>query len=190
MSKLFIKGILEKLDKLSKSNKLRYMTNGTKNKKTKFCRILISWFVSLAVGYKIHHCNNFYWVVFIRLTLFCSIVWIKKLCIILLKTFVSMFSKEKGKDVFHFSWQRLQKGKRWFITYSTYLEPQEEVIFGINQKPAEDLESLFLWSWGTPPPITHMFGDVCHHILKKINNFVWRQEVCPLNPFSYIKYLG
>ena len=26
----------------------------------------------------------------------------------------------------------------------TYLEPQEEVIFGINQKLAEDLESLFL----------------------------------------------
>ena len=37
---------------------------------------------------------------FIRLTLFSSIVWIKKLCIILLKRFVSMFNKEKGKDVF------------------------------------------------------------------------------------------
>ena len=55
MSKLSIKGILEKLDKLSKSNKLRYMTNGSKNKKTKFCRILTRWPGSLAVGYKIHH---------------------------------------------------------------------------------------------------------------------------------------
>ena len=55
MSKLSIKGILEKLDKLSKSNKLRYMTNGSKNKKTKFCHILTRWPGSLAVGYKIHH---------------------------------------------------------------------------------------------------------------------------------------
>ena len=33
MSQLSIIGILEKLDKLSKSNPLRYMTNGSKNKK-------------------------------------------------------------------------------------------------------------------------------------------------------------
>ena len=49
-SKLSIKGILENLDKLNKSNPLRYMVNGIKNKKTKFCRILTPWFGSLAMG--------------------------------------------------------------------------------------------------------------------------------------------
>ena len=39
---------------------------------------------------------------------------------------------------------KVAKREKVFITYSTYMEPQEEVIFGINQKPAEDLESLFL----------------------------------------------
>ena len=33
MSKLSINWILENLDKLNKSNPLRYMTNGSKNKK-------------------------------------------------------------------------------------------------------------------------------------------------------------
>ena len=51
---------LEKLDKLSKSNQLRYVANGSKNKKTKFCRIETPWSGSTAVAYKIHHCNNFY----------------------------------------------------------------------------------------------------------------------------------
>ena len=50
MSKLSIIGILEKLDKLSKSNPLIYMTNGSKNKKTNFCFILTAWPGSLAVG--------------------------------------------------------------------------------------------------------------------------------------------
>ena len=57
---LFIEGILEKLDKLSKSNQLRYVANGSKNKKSKFCRIETPWSGSTAVAYKIHHCNNFY----------------------------------------------------------------------------------------------------------------------------------
>ena len=38
MPKLYINGILEKLDKLNISNPIGYMTNGSKNKKTKFCR--------------------------------------------------------------------------------------------------------------------------------------------------------
>ena len=50
MSKLSIKGILEKLDKLNKSNPLRYIINGSKNKKSKFCRILTPWSGSLALG--------------------------------------------------------------------------------------------------------------------------------------------
>ena len=36
MSKLSIIGILEKLDKLNKSNLLRYITNGGKNKTLNF----------------------------------------------------------------------------------------------------------------------------------------------------------
>ena len=67
ISKPSIKGILEKLDKLSKSNQLRYMTNGRKKKKNFF---LTPWFGSSAVGYKIHHCSNFYWVVLHSLILF------------------------------------------------------------------------------------------------------------------------
>ena len=39
---------------------LRYMTNGRKNEKTKFCRVLTPWFWSLATGQKIQHCNNVY----------------------------------------------------------------------------------------------------------------------------------
>ena len=62
MSKLSIKGILEELDKLSKSNQLRCMTNPSKS--------------------------------------FSGIVWIDKLCIILLKKIVSMFNKEEGKRQF------------------------------------------------------------------------------------------
>ena len=44
ISSLSIKGNLEKLDKL---NPLSYMTNGSKNKKTKFCNILTPWSGSL-----------------------------------------------------------------------------------------------------------------------------------------------
>ena len=50
MSKPSIIGILGKLDKLNKSNLLRYITDGSKSKITKFCRILTPWFGTLAVG--------------------------------------------------------------------------------------------------------------------------------------------
>ena len=41
MAKMLIKGIQEKLDKLGKSNPLKYKTNGGKNKeKTDWCYIL------------------------------------------------------------------------------------------------------------------------------------------------------
>ena len=43
-------GILEKIDKINKSNPLRYMTNGNKNKKTKFFRILTPRSESLVMG--------------------------------------------------------------------------------------------------------------------------------------------
>ena len=43
-------GNLEKLDKLNKSNPLRYIINDNKNKKAKFYRIFISWSGFLAMG--------------------------------------------------------------------------------------------------------------------------------------------
>ena len=49
MSKLSIKRILQKLDRLNKSNPLKYMISGSKNEKIKFCRM----------GEKKHYCNNF-----------------------------------------------------------------------------------------------------------------------------------
>ena len=49
MSKLSIKGKLEKLDKLNKSNPLRYMINASKNK-TKFYHIFTPLSGSLAKG--------------------------------------------------------------------------------------------------------------------------------------------
>ena len=49
MSKLSIKGKLEKLNKLSKSNPLRYMINASKSK-TKFGHIFTPWSGSLAKG--------------------------------------------------------------------------------------------------------------------------------------------
>ena len=48
MSNLSIKGKLEKLDKLNKSNPLRYMINASKNK-TKFCHSFTPWSGSLAI---------------------------------------------------------------------------------------------------------------------------------------------
>ena len=95
MSKLSIKGVFETLDKLSKCNPLRYMTNGSKNKTT-FSPTLTLWSGFLVVVYKIHHCNNFYWVVFIRLTQFAAF-WLIS-CIIVLKKSVLILNKETGKS--------------------------------------------------------------------------------------------
>ena len=50
MSKLSIKVILEKLDKLNKSNPLRYLRDGSKNQKSKFCCIVNLCSESLALG--------------------------------------------------------------------------------------------------------------------------------------------
>ena len=47
MSKLSVIGIL---GKLNKSNPLRYITNRSKNDKTKFCHILTPWSGFLAMG--------------------------------------------------------------------------------------------------------------------------------------------
>ena len=99
MPKLSIKGILEKLDKLKKSNPLRYMINGSKN-----CRILTPWSGPLAMGQKKQHCNNFYRVVFIRLTLFFQAQFGLISCIIVLREFISVFHKETDKKTLcHFS---------------------------------------------------------------------------------------
>ena len=100
MSKLSIKGILEKLDKLKKSNPHRYMINGSKN-----CRILTPWSGPLAMGQKKQHCNNFYRLVFIRLTLFFQAQFGLISRIIVLREFISVFHKEteKKKTLCHFS---------------------------------------------------------------------------------------
>ena len=83
-----------------------------------------------------------------------------------------------------------------FLTYSTYLEPQKLVIFGlqlcaINHKNFRGSWNLVLiiLGAGASLPITHFFGEeVCHHILKQINHFAWRHEVCCFNHFL-VQYL-
>ena len=73
--------------------------NGNKNKKTKFCRIFIPWSGSLAVAYKRHHCNNFYGLFFIRLTLFFRhSLGLKSMHNFV--EFISMFNKEIGRILF------------------------------------------------------------------------------------------
>ena len=69
MSNLSIKGKLEKLDKLNKSNPLRYMINASKNK-TKFCHIfyLMVWVQQFLL-------NSFH----LFDSIFLGIVWIDKL---------------------------------------------------------------------------------------------------------------
>ena len=70
-----------------------------------------------------------------------------------------------------------------FLTYSTYLEPQKLVIFGLQLCPINHKNCR---SWNLK---THIFwGKVWHHILKQINHFQWRHEVCPLNQFSCTKF--
>ena len=70
-----------------------------------------------------------------------------------------------------------------FLTYSTYLEPQKLVIFGLQLCPINHKNCR---SWNLK---THIFGGkVWHHILKQINHFQWRHEVCPLNQFSCTKF--
>ena len=56
-------------------------------------------------------------------------------------------------------------------------------------KLAKGVETVFSWPCGTPLLITHFFlGKVDHDILKHINNFGWRLEMCPLNHFSCTKF--
>ena len=57
-------GNLEKLDKLNKSNPLRYIINDNKNKKAKFYRI------RREKGRRVNYYSDFHWVVFICLALF------------------------------------------------------------------------------------------------------------------------
>ena len=66
-----------------------------------------------------------------------------------------------------------------FLTYSTYLDPQKLVIFGLQLCPINHKNCR---SWNLKP---HSFlGKVWHHTVKQINHFQWRHEVCPLNQFS------
>ena len=57
-------------------------------------------FYHISVGWKIHHCNNFYWVAFFHLTLFFQAQFGLISCIIVLKEFFSMFKRETGKRHF------------------------------------------------------------------------------------------
>ena len=69
------------------------------------------------------------------------------------------------------------------LIYNTYLEPQKLVIFGLQLCPINHKNCR---SWNLK---THIFGGkVWHHILKQINHFQWRHEVCPLNQFSCTKF--
>ena len=52
--------IFGKVRQAEQTKPLRYMTNGRKNEKTKFCSILTTWSGSLATRQKIQHCNNVY----------------------------------------------------------------------------------------------------------------------------------
>ena len=53
------------------------------------------------------------------------------------------------------------------------------LIFGLQLCPINHKNCR---SWNLK---THIFGGkVWHHILKQINHFQWRHEVCPLNQFS------
>ena len=118
MPKLFIKGILEKFDKLNKSNPLRYMINGTKIKKPKFCCIFTPWSGSVAIQRK-KHLQQFLLNSLYLFGYFWSIVWINELnnCV---EGIFSVFNKEtKKKRLFLTfrinSWKKermLQKGKR------------------------------------------------------------------------------
>ena len=69
------------------------------------------------------------------------------------------------------------------LIYNTYLETQKVVIFGLQLCPINHKNCR---SWNLK---THIFwGKVWHHILKQINHFQWRHEVCPLNQFSCTKF--
>ena len=117
MPKLFIKGILEKFDKLNKSNPLRYMINGTKIKKPKFCCIFTPWSGSVAIRRK-KHLQQFLLNSLYLFGYFWSIVWINELnnCV---EGIFSVFNKETKKRLFLTfrinSWKKermLQKRKR------------------------------------------------------------------------------
>ena len=102
MPQLSIIGMLERLDKPNKSNPLRYMINGVRNKKARFCHILTPRFGSLAMQQKKHRWNNFY-LFFLRLTLYFQVQFGLISCIIVLKEFLSVFNREaeKRKLTFH-----------------------------------------------------------------------------------------
>ena len=76
MSKLTIKEKLEKLDKLNKSNLLRYMINASKSK-TKLCHLFGPWSGSLAKDVSSYEIlfRSFYSFD----SIFLDIVWIDKL---------------------------------------------------------------------------------------------------------------
>ena len=110
MSQLSIKGMLERLDKLNKSNPLRSLINGVRNKKAKFCHILTPWFGSLAMQQKKNRWNNFYFF-FLRLTLFFEVQFRLISCIIVLKDFLSVFNRETEKRKLTFHGNSCKEGK-------------------------------------------------------------------------------
>ena len=93
-----------------KSTPLRYMTNGNKNEKTKFYRILTPWFEFNEV--KDTPLQQF---LLSSLYSFDSQFWLIS-CIIVLKEFASIFKKETGKRHFlTFPDNGCKKGKKCFI---------------------------------------------------------------------------
>ena len=68
------------------------------------------------------------------------------------------------------------------------MEPKKLVIFQfqvrhIDHKPCKGSKTLVIMTPGDSS--THNSNDV----LKQINHFQWRQEVYPLNQFSYTKFI-
>ena len=80
--------------------------------------------------------------------------------------------------------QQIWRGSHYVsLIYNTYLEPQKLKIFGLQLCPTNHKNCR---SWNIK---THILGGkVWHHILKQINHFQWRHEVCPLNQFSCTKF--
>ena len=165
------------------------------------------WCGILKAAHKIHDCNNFYWVVFIRLTL---LVWIGNLCTILLKKFVWVFNKEIGEKLpfsaFHGnSWK---EGKTGSSVTRKKLQPHYKkciylvLIWTPQNKQFLDFNCVLLikkycWGswipilviWETPLPITHILGKFVTISRKKLTTLHGDMKGVLLI-MACIKYLG
>ena len=92
----------------------------------------------------------------------------------------------KNNEILSVNWQR-----KTFLLINFYSRMErftlcfldiQYLIFGLQMCPIH----TNCRSWNLK---THIFwGKVWHHILKEIDHFQWRHEVCPLNQFSCTKF--